>query len=192
MVEFPVAARRRSAYIPLCTGNVSPHRRGRMNTVRFKLSMMMFLQFFIWGAWFEMGFDYIPKLGFTELQQTVIFGAFNVGALVALFFSTQFADRKFAAEKFLGVSHLIGGAAILGLFFLQVPVGNGVGEVSAARIVGKGPKLTQGVGELPDKTRVLIDNVVATDDKDKSDWSSDEKAKLEAYVGATPKERDEK
>src|SRR5437868_12968717 len=119
MVEFPVAARRRSAYIPLCTGNVSPHRRGRMNTVRFKLSMMMFLQFFIWGAWFEMGFDYIPKLGFTELQQTVIFGAFNVGALVALFFSTQFADRKFAAEKFLAFSHLVGGLAILGLFFVR-------------------------------------------------------------------------
>ena len=48
-----------------------------------------------------------------------IFGAFNVGALVALFFSTQFADRKFAAEKFLAFSHLVGGLAILGLFFIR-------------------------------------------------------------------------
>jgi MFS family permease len=87
--------------------------------MKFKLAVMMFLQFFIWGAWFELGFDYIPTLGFNaEWQQPLIFGAFNVGALVALFFSTQFADRKFAAEKFLAISHLIGGLAILGLFFL--------------------------------------------------------------------------
>jgi nucleoside transporter len=87
--------------------------------LKAKLAVMMFLQFFIWGAWFELGFDYIPTLGFNkEWQQPLIFGAFNVGALVALFFSTQFADRKFAAEKFLAFSHLIGGLAILGLFFL--------------------------------------------------------------------------
>ena len=89
-------------------------------SLRFQLSVMFFLQFFIWGAWFELGFDYIPKLGFNgDWQLPLIFGAFNVGALVALFFSTQFADRKFAAEKFLAFSHLVGGAAILGLFFIR-------------------------------------------------------------------------
>jgi nucleoside transporter len=88
--------------------------------LRFKLSMMMFLQFFIWGAWFELGFDYIPRLGFdADWQLPLIFGAFNVGAVVALFFSTQFADRHFAAEKFLAFSHLIGGLAMFGLFFLS-------------------------------------------------------------------------
>ena len=87
--------------------------------LRFKLCVMMFLQFFIWGAWFEMGFSYIPSLGFAEWWQVpLIFGAFNVGALVALFFSTQLADRTFAAQKFLAFSHLVGGLAILGLFFL--------------------------------------------------------------------------
>jgi Nucleoside H+ symporter len=89
--------------------------------VRFRLCVMMFLQFFIWGAWFEIGFSYIPNklLGFSQLQQNLVFWAFNIGALVALFFSTQFADRKFAAEKFLAFSHLIGGLAITGLFFLH-------------------------------------------------------------------------
>src|SRR5215208_589140 len=88
--------------------------------VRFRLSVMMFLQFFIWGAWFELGFDYIPRLGFnSDWQQPLIFGAFNLGALVALFFSTQFADRLFAAERFLAFSHLIGGLAILGLYFIK-------------------------------------------------------------------------
>jgi len=89
--------------------------------VRFRLSVMMFLQFFIWGAWFEIGFSYIPNklLGFSQMQQNLVFWAFNIGALVALFFSTQFADRKFAAERFLAFSHLIGGLAIGGLFFLH-------------------------------------------------------------------------
>jgi MFS family permease len=87
--------------------------------LRFKLSLMMFLQFFIWGAWFELGFAYIPSLGFEKWQNWMVFGAFNLGALVALFFSTQFADRKFAAEKFLAFSHLIGGLAMIGLFFVR-------------------------------------------------------------------------
>jgi nucleoside transporter len=91
----------------------------RIPGLRFKLSLMMFLQFFIWGAWFELGFDYIPSLGFEKWQNALVFGAFNVGALVALFFSTQFADRKFAAERFLALSHLIGGLAIGGLYFLH-------------------------------------------------------------------------
>jgi MFS family permease len=97
--------------------------------VRFRLCVMMFLQFFIWGAWFELGFDYIPKMGFNnDWQLPLIFGAFNVGALVALFFSTQFADRKFAAEKFLSFSHLIGGAAILGLYFVRPGWGMAIGD----------------------------------------------------------------
>ncbi len=95
--------------------------------LKFKLSFMMFLQFVIWGAWFEIGFSYIPELGFPEpWMNPLVFGAFNIGALVALFFSTQFADRYFAAEKFLAFSHLIGGLAILGLFFLHPEPGSKV------------------------------------------------------------------
>jgi nucleoside transporter len=89
------------------------------NGLKSKLALMMFLELFIWGAWFEIAFDYIPSLGFTSWQNGLFFGAFNVGALVALFFSTQFADRKFAAEKFMAASHVVGGLSILGLFFLH-------------------------------------------------------------------------
>jgi nucleoside transporter len=101
----------------MATGTPSP---GAGSGLKFKLCVMMFLQFLIWGAWYELGFDYIPKLGFNnDWQLPLIFGAFNLGALVALFFSTQFADRKFAAEKYLAFSHLVGGVAILGLFFIK-------------------------------------------------------------------------
>jgi nucleoside transporter len=80
-----------------------------------RLSAMMFLEFFIWGAWLPLIFGYLPSLGFDESQQSWILNAFALASLAAMFFSTQFADRKFAAEKFVAFSHLIGGVAILAL-----------------------------------------------------------------------------
>ncbi len=97
---------------------------------RIRLSLMMFFQFFIWGAWYELNFGYLPSLGFNVTwQQPMILGAFNLAALVALFFSTQFADRNFAAEKFLAFSHLIGGLAMLGLFWVERGWITNVGDV---------------------------------------------------------------
>ena len=58
------------------------------------------------------------SLYFTFWEQAFILNAFPVAAIVGMFFSNQFADRNFAAEKFLAFSHLIGGAAILGCGFV--------------------------------------------------------------------------
>ncbi len=57
-------------------------------------------------------------LGFAPWQQSLILNAFPVAAIVGMFFSNQFADRNFAAEKFLAFSHLVGGLAILGCGFV--------------------------------------------------------------------------
>lgn len=83
-----------------------------------KLWIMMFLEFFIWGAWLPLIFGYLPSLGFSATQQSIILNAFPVAAILAMFFGNQFADRTFAAEKFLAASHLIGGLAILGCGFV--------------------------------------------------------------------------
>src|SRR4026208_1093705 len=83
--------------------------------IRFKLILMMVLEFFIWGAWFPLIFGYLPSLGFSPSQQSWILYAFPIAAIVGMFFSNQFADRNFAAEKFLSASHLIGGIAMLAL-----------------------------------------------------------------------------
>jgi nucleoside transporter len=80
-----------------------------------KLFVMMFLEFFIWGAWFPMVFGYLPYLEFTESQQSWVLNMFPLAAVLAMFFANQVADRYFAAEKTLAVSHLIGGLAMLGL-----------------------------------------------------------------------------
>jgi nucleoside transporter len=87
--------------------------------IRFKLFLMMVLQFFIWGAWLPLIFGYLPSLGFTPLQQSLVLNAFPVAAVVGMFFSNQFADRNFAAEKFLSFSHLIGGLSMVGFAFTR-------------------------------------------------------------------------
>src|SRR5260221_13343604 len=86
-----------------------------MPFLRTRLSVMMFLEFFIWGAWLPLIFGYLKALNFSALQQSLILNGFAVASITAMFFSNQFADRNFAAQKFLGFSHLVGGASILGL-----------------------------------------------------------------------------
>lgn len=86
---------------------------------RNRLFLMMVMEFFIWGAWLPLIYSYLPSLGFTPIQQAWILSAFPLSAILGMFFSNQFADRHFAAEKFLGFSHLIGGLAILGLGFTR-------------------------------------------------------------------------
>jgi nucleoside transporter len=88
-------------------------------TPRFKLFLMMVLELFVWGAWLPVIFAYLPSLHFTTFQSSLVLNAFAIGSFVAMFFSTQFVDRTFAAEKFMAVSHLIGGLAIIGLAFAK-------------------------------------------------------------------------
>lgn len=89
------------------------------NSHRFKLFVMMVLEFFIWGAWLPLIFGYLPSLGFSPAEQSWILNAFPIAAVVGMFFSNQFCDRNFAAEKFLAFSHFVGGAAMLGLAFTK-------------------------------------------------------------------------
>ena len=87
--------------------------------IRLKLFVMMALEFFIWGAWLPLIFGYLPSLGFSPAEQAWILNAFPIAAIVGMFFSNQFCDRNFAAEKFLAFSHFLGGAAMLGLMFTK-------------------------------------------------------------------------
>ena len=67
--------------------------------MKTRLFAMMFLEFFIWGAWLPLIFGYLPGLGFDATQQSLILNAFPIAAIVAMFFSNQFADRNFSAER---------------------------------------------------------------------------------------------
>ncbi|MBW8858994.1 MAG: MFS transporter [Caulobacter sp.] len=83
-------------------------------TASARLFLMMVLQLAIWGAWAPKIFPYMGMLGFAPWQQSLVGSSWGVAAVVGIFFSNQFADRNFAAERFLAVSHLIGGLALVG------------------------------------------------------------------------------
>jgi nucleoside transporter len=98
-------------------GDFTSHAR-RGTAVR--LSIMMFLEFFIWGAWLPLIFGYLTNsLHYTANQAGWVMSAFAIASFVGMFFSNQFADRNFSAERFMAVSHLIGGVAVMLLTWTQ-------------------------------------------------------------------------
>lgn len=80
------------------------------NGLKVRLSVMMFLQYAIWGAWLPLLWDLLMNAkGFTGDQVGNVFAIGAVGAIFGPFIAGQVADRWFNTEKFLAVSHLLGG-----------------------------------------------------------------------------------
>jgi nucleoside transporter len=83
--------------------------------MKLRLSVMMFLQYAIWGAWLPILFSYLGHLGFDGNQCFQIFAAGAAGAVAGPFIAGQIADRFFATERFLGISHLLGAILVWNL-----------------------------------------------------------------------------
>ncbi|HEV7690167.1 MAG TPA: MFS transporter [Hyphomonadaceae bacterium] len=86
--------------------------------IQVRLFLMMMLQLAIWGAWAAKLFPYMGQLGFEPWQKSLVGSAWGISAILGIFFSNQFADRNFSAERFLAVSNVIGGIALLACAFL--------------------------------------------------------------------------
>ena len=79
---------------------------------RTRLSVMMFLEFFVWGAWYVTVGNYMKAHGmFDEVKWAYTVGP--IAAIISPFFLGMIADRFFATERVLSAMHLIGGAAML-------------------------------------------------------------------------------
>ncbi|MBT8310623.1 MAG: nucleoside permease [Flavobacteriaceae bacterium] len=78
-------------------------------STQFQLSLMMFLEFFIWGGWFvTMGSFVGNNLNATGGETAMAYSTQSWGAIIAPFIIGLIADRFFNAERILGVLHLIG------------------------------------------------------------------------------------
>ncbi len=81
------------------------------STTRAQLSLMMFLNFFIWGIWFVTLGTYLGSaLQAKDVEIGAAFGTQSLGAIIAPFIIGLIADRYFSAQKILAVLHLAGAA----------------------------------------------------------------------------------
>ena len=84
--------------------------------VSWRLSVMMFLEYVIWGSWLPLLALYLTRsLHFTGTEIGWIFATQAIASVTALFVSGQIADRYMPTERFLALSHLVGGLAMFAL-----------------------------------------------------------------------------
>lgn len=76
--------------------------------VRVQLSAMMFVQFFVWGAWYVTAPNFLGTLGFKPEDFGWTYSVGPIAGMISPFFVGMIADRFFAAQRVLGVMHLVG------------------------------------------------------------------------------------
>ncbi len=98
-------------------------------SIRARLSLMMFLQYFVWGAWFVPFATYLTHHGLEDSVGT-IYSSQGWAAIAAPLFVGAIADRYFSAEKVMGILHLFAGA----LLFLLTTIGADAGVMFMATL----------------------------------------------------------
>ena len=82
-------------------------------TIRLQLSIMMFLQFFVWGAWYVIMGNYLGQgLQFPGESIGWAYATTAIAAIISPFFVGMVADRFFPAQKVMGLLHLLGGVML--------------------------------------------------------------------------------
>ncbi len=81
--------------------------------MKVRLAVMMFLQFFIWGAWYVTVVTWLTgSLHFSDQQAALVAGTTAIGAIVSPFFIGLIADKLFATQKVLALLHAIGAVVL--------------------------------------------------------------------------------
>jgi nucleoside transporter len=74
-----------------------------------KLSVMMLLEYFIWGSWYVTMGTYMSEfLDSTGIQIGAAYSALAIATIISPFFIGMVADRYFAAQRIMGVLHIVG------------------------------------------------------------------------------------
>jgi len=91
------------------------------SNVSVRLSIMMFLQFFIWGSWYVAGPRFLATVGFESGDFGWMYSVGPIAALISPFIVGMVADRFFPTERVLGVMHVLAAAAMFGATLLMDP-----------------------------------------------------------------------
>ncbi len=90
--------------------------------IRLQLSIMMFAQFFIWGAWYVTAPNYLGTIGFKAEDFGWTYSVGPIAGMISPFFVGMVADRFFPAQRVLAVMHLLGAAIMYGTtVMMQAP-----------------------------------------------------------------------
>jgi nucleoside transporter len=89
--------------------------------LRVPLSVMMFLEFAIWGAWWVVLGNYLNSLGFSRTQIARVYATVPIGVIISPMFVGTIADQYFNAEHVMVVLHLVGGCLLLWLSQIRTP-----------------------------------------------------------------------
>src|SRR5581483_11843951 len=81
--------------------------------IRLQLSLMMFAQFFVWGAWYVTAPNYLSTIGFKAEDFGWTYAVGPIAGMISPFFVGMIADRFFAAQRVLGVMHILGALVML-------------------------------------------------------------------------------
>ncbi len=81
-------------------------------SIKFRLTAMQFLQFFVWGAWLiSLGGYMGGMLHFEGGQIGAIFATMGIASLIMPGLTGIIADKWINAERLYGILHLIGAGA---------------------------------------------------------------------------------
>ncbi len=75
--------------------------------IRVVLSIMMFLQFAIWGSWVIVYYPFLVENGFSPAQATSITANIYLGAMISTLFAGYIADRFINSERLMAICHLV-------------------------------------------------------------------------------------
>ncbi|MFN4259253.1 MAG: MFS transporter [Gemmataceae bacterium] len=89
--------------------------------LRLNLSVMMFLQFAVWGAWFVVLGNYVRAMNFSDVYVGSLYATIPLGAIISPIFVGQIADRYFSSERLMAILHLVGAGLLFWLAQLTEP-----------------------------------------------------------------------
>jgi MFS family permease len=90
--------------------------------VRLPLSVMTFLEFAIWGAWYVVLGNYLNSIGFSRKEIGRVYATIPLGAIISPMFVGAIADRYFASEQLMALLHLAGAALLAWMAYIRKPV----------------------------------------------------------------------